>query len=149
MGLGDNKLPDQNFNASSSLHPFRPSDARLHAANSSWVSDGVEKDKFLQISFQPHPRLITSVATEGSPGHDWWVVLYNLQYSLDGVTWFYYENENSPGSRKVMQKFLSPQLNIRLTCATVRGYPIFCSLKQRRVLLIPLDSINQFTVENL
>lgn len=131
LGLGDNKLPDQNFNASSSLHPFRPSDARLHAAGSSWVSDGVEKDRFLQISFQPHPRLITSVATEGSPGHDWWVVLYNLQYSLDGVTWFYYENENSPGSRKVFNgnqdrnSVVTNQLHSPIRALYLRISPLF------------------------
>ena len=60
MGLSNHMLPDQNFNASSSLAPFKPSDARLHASNASWVDDGVENDRFLQISFQPLSKLVTA-----------------------------------------------------------------------------------------
>ncbi|KAL9963525.1 hypothetical protein ACROYT_G027040 [Oculina patagonica] len=98
FGLSNHKLPDQNFNASSSSSPFRPSDARLNA-NTSWVNEGTF-NQFLQISFQPHSKRITGVATQGNPHNDWWVTRYNLQYSSDGVTWSYYEFFRAPGSRK-------------------------------------------------
>ena len=99
LGLGNRQLPDENFNASSSLNPFKPSDARLHA-NTSWVIKGAHNE-FLQISFQPHSKLVTGVVTQGNPHNDWFISLYNLLYSSDGVTWSYYEHEGQPGSRKV------------------------------------------------
>ncbi|KAJ7351032.1 hypothetical protein OS493_037214 [Desmophyllum pertusum] len=96
LGLGNHQLHDENFNASSSVSPYKPSDARLHS-NTSWVNEGVESGQFLQISFQPHSKLITGVATQGNPHNGGWVIRYNLLYSLDGVTWSYY---GAAGSRK-------------------------------------------------
>lgn len=109
LGLGNRQLPDQNFNASSSVDPFRPSDARLHE-NTSWVNEGLAINLFLQISFQHHSKLITGVATQGNPDNDWWVTRYNLLYSSDGVTWSYYEYEGAPGSRKVNFSLVSRYL---------------------------------------
>jgi len=107
LGLGNTRLPDENFNASSSVEPYKPSDARL-GSNTSWVSEGAQE--FLQIRFQPYPKLVTGVATQGNPHHYWFVTLYNLLYSSDGVMWLYYEHEGQPGSRKVKVSVISGNL---------------------------------------
>ena len=100
LGLSNHELSDLNFNASSSFSPFAPRDARLYA-NASWANEGYSSDEFLQISFHPYSKLITGVATQGNPHHDWWIYRYYLQYSLDGFTWSFYEAASYPGSRKV------------------------------------------------
>ena len=100
LGLSNHELSDLNFNASSSFSPFAPRDARLYA-NTSWANEGYSSEEFLQISFHPYSKLITGVATQGNPHHDWWIYRYYLQYSLDGFTWSFYEVASYPGSRKV------------------------------------------------
>ena len=117
LGLSNHQLPDQNFNAPSSFSPFAPSEARLHA-NTSWVNQGLAIVLFLQVSFHPHSKLVTGVATQGSPHQDWWVTRYQLVFSLDGVTWSHYEIARHPGSRMVslIQDFTVLNLLLQLFC---------------------------------
>jgi hypothetical protein len=39
----------------------------------------------------PKTRLITKIATQGSPEYDWWMKQYTLKYSLNRISWRFYE----------------------------------------------------------
>ena len=109
LGLSSHQLSDLNFNTSSSFSPFVAGDARLYA-NTSWANEGYSSDESLQISFHPYSKLITGVATQRNPHHDWWIYRYHLQYSLDGFTWSFHEVASYPGSRKVRYRDLYANL---------------------------------------
>jgi len=132
LGLGNRQLPDENFNASSSVNPYKPSDARLRT-NTSWVSEGAYE--FLQISFQPYSKLVTGVATQGNPHHYWFVTRYNLLHSLDGVTWSYYEHEGQPGSRKVKVSVISRNVYMVTDGVQYQRKSIFARLLSKIFLL--------------
>lgn len=75
------------------LKTFKPFLARLNGS-SSWVAGVLDPTPYLQVKLSPRSRLITTIATQASPEHDWWTTSYILKYSLDGTEWKEYQTDN-------------------------------------------------------
>lgn len=109
FGLANHRIPDSKITASSAgiwfLTVFKPHLARLHASTA-WVAGLLDLNPYLQISFSPIRRLITGIATQGNPGHDWWTTSYVLTYSINEYNWMYYKTQGITEVRS--------QLNISL-----------------------------------
>ena len=69
---------------------FKPKLGRLNGS-SSWVPGLLDPKPYLQINLAPRARLITRVATQANPEHDWWTTSYVLKYSLNGNQWKAYQ----------------------------------------------------------
>lgn len=94
--MQDRRILDHQITASSvgmslSLKHFNAKDARLWLKSSSWVSALVDYSPWLQITFAPEIKLITGIATQGSPSYDWFITSYTLKYSMTGKIWKNYE----------------------------------------------------------
>ena len=94
--MQDRRILDHQITASSvgmslSFKHFNAKDARLWLKSSSWVSVLVDYSPWLQITFAPEIKLITGIATQGSPSYDWFITSYTLKYSMTGKIWKNYE----------------------------------------------------------
>ena len=84
--------------------------ARLHLQellpinSGCWLVRTNDGTQWLQVDLGDNFTSVTSVATQGRNGHCCqWVSQYNLQYSDDGVTFQYYQNEQ--GQTRVLHHF--------------------------------------------
>ena len=97
VGMQDGWILDQQLTASSegmwlNLRVFKPRDARLWQLSTSWVSSVIDRHPWIQISFAPEIKLISGIATQGNPSHDWWTTSYTLKYSIIGKSWRDYKS---------------------------------------------------------
>ena len=95
--MQDRRILNHQLTASSEgmwldLKIFRARDARLRLKSISWVSALLDSDPWLQVSLAPEIKLISGIATQGNPSHDWWTTSYTLKHSMTGKTWRDYEN---------------------------------------------------------
>jgi len=114
------------------LSSFKARDARLWIKSTSWVSGILDSNPWIQISLAPEIKLVSGVATQGNPTHDWWTTSYTLKHSMTGKTWRDYESGegfveiflgNSDGN-KVVKHEISPPIKasfIRLLPLTKKG----------------------------
>jgi len=99
IGVSDaDQIPDSQITASSEgmwfpFKTFKSHFARLNGS-SSWVAGVLDTAPYLQVNLAPRSRLITALATQASPEHDWWTTSYCLKYSIDGIEWMEYEVDN-------------------------------------------------------
>ena len=94
--MQDGRILNHQITASSDgwwldFHFFRAKDARLRLRSLSWVSGILDSNPWLQVSFAPEIKLISGIATQGNPSHDWWTTSYTLQHSMTGKAWQEYE----------------------------------------------------------
>ncbi|RNA34413.1 neurexin-4 isoform X2, partial [Brachionus plicatilis] len=92
LGSENGILPDSSFTAtsfSSSREPYR---ARLNG-QFAWRPRKMDSNEYLIVNFESRV-IITSVATQGRRAAREFVTLYALQYSDNGMNWFYYTDEN-------------------------------------------------------
>ena len=68
--------------------------ARLnrHQGEGSWAAKKNDQNQWLQVALD-NPMKVTAVATQGRGKYDQWVTKYKLQYSDDGKSFQYYEEE--------------------------------------------------------
>jgi len=73
-----------------------------------WSSRTNDVHQWLQIDLASYTRL-TRIVTQGRNAYNQWVTKYKLQYSEDGVTFYYYiePGQNSP---KVLVMIVMPKL---------------------------------------
>jgi hypothetical protein len=94
LGMADKRIPDSQVTASSAglwfFTIFKPHFARLQGS-SAWVAGLLDLNSYLQVNFAPRKRLVTGVATQGNPYHDWWTTSYILEYSLNERDWISYK----------------------------------------------------------
>ena len=85
-------IPDSRINSSSELNVNTPAkNGRLNfIAGSSWCASTNDSNPYLQIDLQTL-HIICAVSTQGNSHGDQWVETYNLQTSVDGITWTDYE----------------------------------------------------------
>ena len=55
-----------------------------------WCAEDSDNDPYLQVDLED-TTVVTSVATQGLPGHANLALKYKLNYSCDGIHWFEYE----------------------------------------------------------
>ena len=58
-----------------------------------WSAATNDLNQWLQIDMIYPDTKITGLATQGRNGHSQWVTKYKLQYSVDGVNFFYYMDQ--------------------------------------------------------
>ena len=54
-----------------------------------WSARSNDANQWIQVALGSHTKL-TGIVTQGRNGADQWVTKYQLQYSEDGVNFFYY-----------------------------------------------------------
>ena len=93
-------IPDRNINASS---VYRRSKVTIHAAANgrlhykkkgragAWGADIKDQNQWLQVDFGTE-MMVSGVATQGRQDANQWVKSYSLSYSLDGKTFYPYQN---------------------------------------------------------
>ena len=62
-----------------------------------WAAGKNNGNQWIQVALGSYTKL-TSIATQGRNAHSQWVTAYKLQYSEDGVTFYYYKvpEQSSP-----------------------------------------------------
>ena len=103
MESGD--IPDAHITASSEWSVNHAAiQGRLHKAGGSnqgsWSADSNDENSWLQIDLGNQYTQVTRIATQGrhGDGYDQWVTKYKLQYSDDGVDFYYYKD---PGQSEI------------------------------------------------
>jgi len=131
--MQDRRILDHQITASSvgmsfSFTHFNARDARLWLKSSSWVSALVDYSPWLQITFAPEIKLITGIATQGSPSNNWFITSYTLKYSMTGKIWKNYEQG---GLIKVCNAFITDLVHsLRLPNSSAGLFhPVFCKWK--------------------
>ncbi|XP_022796952.1 uncharacterized protein LOC111335334 [Stylophora pistillata] len=86
-----------------------------------WSARWNNRNQWIQVALGSYTKL-TSIATQGRNAHNQWVTAYKLQYSDDGVNFYYYKSpgQSSPmilkGNRdrdSVVYHKLNPPINAR------------------------------------
>ena len=102
-------ISDGHITASSSYNAYQePYRARLHLQaipryTGAWAAGTLDANQWLQIDLGNQYTIVTRVATQGRQDHTQWVTKYNIQYSDDGVTFFYYVDEQGQTKVKYVQ----------------------------------------------
>ena len=55
-----------------------------------WCAGFLDTNQWIQVSFIT-PRTVVSIATQGRHGNYEWVSSYKIQYTIDGMTWYWYD----------------------------------------------------------
>ena len=104
--MQDGRILNHQLTASSvgmwfNLQSFEAKEARLRLKSISWVSGILDFSPWLQVSFAPEIKIVSGIATQGNPSHDWWTTSYTLKHSMAGKTWRDYEKEGFEEVSKV------------------------------------------------
>ena len=101
-------IPDSKITASSQWDPNHAAyQARLHfpgapGKSASWSSRTNDINQWLQIDLGSQNPKLTAIASQGRADYDQWVTKFKLQYSDNGVHFYYYK-EPGQGASKVNQ----------------------------------------------
>ena len=101
LGMESRIIPDRNISASS-VYPSSPVEkhdaayGRLHFRRGNgrvgaWCAATNDQNQWLQVDFGTE-MMISGVATQGRQAINQWVKSYSLSYSLDGRTFYSYQN---------------------------------------------------------
>ena len=103
-------IPDSKITASSQWDPNHAAhQARLHfpgapGKSASWSSRTNDINQWLQIDLGSQNTKLTAIASQGRADQDQWVTKFKLQYSDNGVHFYYYK-EPGQGAPKVNQNW--------------------------------------------
>ncbi|GFN75363.1 sco-spondin [Plakobranchus ocellatus] len=101
MGLQSQRIvEDKQLTASSNLDGHGPEMGRLleNSYQGSWIPALDDKDPYIQVDFK-EPKLVSAVVTQGEGDDNKWVEEYQVMYSLDGVDFLPY-SDNQVGVAK-------------------------------------------------
>ena len=95
MGVQDSsRIPDNSLNASSYSGRYSPRFGRL-GSESVWCSgDPWNPADYLQVVIGGE-HAVCALATQGNPRLPEWTTRYKLAVSRDGVTWSFYQENNT------------------------------------------------------
>ena len=104
--MQDGRILNHQLTASSDgrwfdFQSFKAKDARLRLKSLSWVCGFLDSSPWLQVSFAPEVKIISGIATQGNPSHDWWTTSYTLKHRMTGKIWRHYEKEGFEEASKV------------------------------------------------
>ncbi|XP_068740044.1 uncharacterized protein [Montipora capricornis] len=97
LGMKNHALPDSKITASSQWDPNHAAhQARLHFPGApgkaaSWSSRTNDINQWLQIDLRSQNTKLTAIASQGRADLDQWVTKFKLQYSDNGVHFYYYK----------------------------------------------------------
>ncbi|XP_078363993.1 polycystin family receptor for egg jelly-like [Oculina patagonica] len=96
LGMENREITDGQITASSQADLYHAAiQGRLHFPEAGghaggWVVGILDDKQWLQVDLKNKYANLTGVATQGRSGFAQWVTKYNLQYSDDGVNFYYY-----------------------------------------------------------
>ena len=105
LGMKTGTIPDAHVRASSEYDGNHAAvQGRLHfkaggGKHGAWSARLNDVNQWLQVDLGNQPTRVTGVATQGRNGYPQWVTKYKLQYSLDGVNWYYYKDGGQSGTK--------------------------------------------------
>ncbi|KAL1513261.1 hypothetical protein ABEB36_002690 [Hypothenemus hampei] len=121
---GDQPLPDEAFSASSYLSPeFGPSNSRMDKkiskkSGGSWAPQSTDPNQYLQIDLGQQ-EAIYGVVIKGSPLYDEYVTSFEVMYSPDENSPFYYVlNQESPPRPQIFRGSLDSFSPVKQIFAT-------------------------------
>jgi len=74
---------------------------RLHCKAGSWSAGKNDLHQWLQVDLGSQYTKVTRVATQGRYDHPFWVTMYKLQYSNDGVNFQYYREQGQTADKVI------------------------------------------------
>ena len=103
LGMESRHIKDAQITASSQWHGnYAAIQGRLNFKASGgkqggWSARSNNGNQWIQVALGSYTKL-TSIATQGRNAHSQWVTAYKLQYSEDGVNFYYYKvpGQSSP-----------------------------------------------------
>ncbi|XP_072045176.1 uncharacterized protein [Amphiura filiformis] len=94
LGIEIGSLNATHLTSSSNQEGFEPSKARLNS-NTSWIPSRNNDSEWLQVEFQRR-MLITGIISQGGGDNaPYWVESFEVEYSEDGIDWWYIEDLSS------------------------------------------------------
>ena len=98
-------IPDAHVRASSEFSGNHAAvQGRLHFKavgdkRGAWSAGSSDVNQWLQVELGNRNTQVTGVATQGRNARGQWVTKYKLQYSHDGVNWYYYKAGGQSGTK--------------------------------------------------
>ncbi len=95
------EITDEQITASSQWDSYHAAiQARLHFPEAGGYAGGwavaiSDENQWLQVDLKNKTTNVTGVATQGRSGFHQWVTKYNLQFSDDGVNFYYYMEQRN------------------------------------------------------
>ena len=105
LGMETGAIPDAHVIASSEYDAYHAAvQGRLHfetdgVKQGAWSAGSNDVNQWLQVDLGNQHTQVTGVATQGRNGHPQWVTKYKLQYSHDGVIFYYYKDPGQSGTK--------------------------------------------------
>ena len=118
LGMESETISDAQISASSQLddnHSARQ--ARLHFKISGikrggWSALTNDLNQWLQVDLGSYSK-VTRVATQGRNAYNEWVTRYRLQYSDDGITFYFYKEGDNSSAKVLLLLDQNPKANSR------------------------------------
>ena len=120
LGMQNGQIPDSSLSASSVLTAADGSqNGRLHlqagnGLNGAWRPSTDDTDQWMQVDFNAEKQ-VTAVATQGRETGNFWVTMYTLSYSSDGLNYTHCQQEGVtkvPAPTNVVKGTLDTQFAI-------------------------------------
>ena len=92
-----------------------------------WSAQWNNGNQWIQVALGSYTKL-TSIATQGRNAHSQWVTAYKLQYSEDGVNFYYYKvpGQSSPKVNVEAVTWFKTVKNISLCLHSIEVTVIIC-----------------------
>ena len=146
---GPNPVSDSQLTASSiknNGNNFGPGQARLHNIKVTypngtydagiWSPASQNSNQYIQVDFET-PKIITGIATQGSPAYNHYITKYRMLYSIDCITFNVYTDDTTA------EEVVFPGNFDR---NTVVNNTLYCPLLARCVRLNPTEWINFYAL---
>ena len=104
LGVEDGTIPDNQLTAYSSLTLYPPSQARLNSipvpepepepesSNAGgWCAEHNDIYQWIQVDFNAS-KVVSAIVLQGQPDEDQYVKQYKVQYSNNGIEWYFVKN---------------------------------------------------------
>ena len=105
LGMETGAIPDAHVTASSEWDANHAAvQGRLHfkaggGKHGSWSARSNNVNQWLQVDLGNQLTRVTGIATQGRNAYGQWVTKYKLQYSHDGVNFYYYKDHGQSGTK--------------------------------------------------
>ena len=105
LGMETGAIPDEHIRASSEWDEHHAAvQGRLYfksdgVKQGAWSAQSNDVNQWLQVDLGNQHTQVTGVASQGRNGYPQWVTKYKLQYSHDGVNFYYYKDHGQSGAK--------------------------------------------------
>ena len=105
LGMETGAIPNAHVRAASQYNANHAAvQGRLHfkaggGKSGAWTAGSNDANQWLQVDLGNQHTQVTGVATQGRNDSPQWVTKYKLQYSHDGVNFYYYKDPGQSGTK--------------------------------------------------